>query len=41
MLSGDFNLILLDQIIENKAIQMIGCCNEVSWPGSHRTMRLT
>jgi Thiamine pyrophosphate enzyme, N-terminal TPP binding domain len=27
---GDFNLILLDQILENPRLRMIGCCNELN-----------
>jgi TPP-dependent 2-oxoacid decarboxylase len=27
---GDFNLILLDQLLKNPALQMIGCCNELN-----------
>ncbi|MFZ0380391.1 MAG: thiamine pyrophosphate-binding protein [Solirubrobacteraceae bacterium] len=27
---GDFNLLLLDQILENPRLRMIGCCNELN-----------
>ena len=27
---GDFNLILLDQLLENKSMEQIGCCNELN-----------
>jgi pyruvate decarboxylase len=27
---GDFNLILLDQLLKNPRLQMIGCCNELN-----------
>src|SRR5260370_17873689 len=27
---GDFSLILLDQILENPRLRMIGCCNELN-----------
>ncbi|KAE8383063.1 hypothetical protein BDV26DRAFT_303971 [Aspergillus bertholletiae] len=27
---GDFNLILLDQILQNPALRMVGCCNELN-----------
>src|SRR5277367_1751821 len=27
---GDFNLILLDQILANPRLRMIGCCNELN-----------
>ncbi|MDF1743822.1 MAG: thiamine pyrophosphate-binding protein [Gimesia sp.] len=27
---GDYNLVLLDQILENKNLQMISCCNELN-----------
>jgi len=27
---GDFNLILLDQLLENPRLRMIGCCNELN-----------
>jgi pyruvate decarboxylase len=27
---GDFNLILLDQILQNPRLRMIGCCNELN-----------
>src|SRR5271154_3407203 len=27
---GDFNLVLLDQLLTNPGLQMIGCCNELN-----------
>ena len=27
---GDYNLVLLDRILENKNLQMISCCNELN-----------
>ena len=27
---GDFNLVLLDQLLKNPGLQMIGCCNELN-----------
>src|ERR1700758_5135041 len=27
---GDFNLVLLDQLLKNPRLQMIGCCNELN-----------
>ena len=27
---GDFNLVLLDQMLENERLQMISCCNELN-----------
>src|ERR1700756_2648935 len=30
MVPGDYNLILLDQLLWNKNIQQIGCCNELN-----------
>ncbi len=27
---GDFNLLLLDQLLKNPGLQMIGCCNELN-----------
>ena len=27
---GDFNLVLLDQLLKNSRMQMIGCCNELN-----------
>jgi pyruvate decarboxylase len=30
MVPGDYNLVLLDQLLSNKQIQQIGCCNELN-----------
>jgi pyruvate decarboxylase len=30
MVPGDYNLVLLDQLLANKNIQQIGCCNELN-----------
>jgi pyruvate decarboxylase len=30
MVPGDYNLILLDQLLRNKQLQQIGCCNELN-----------
>lgn len=30
MVPGDYNLVLLDQLLWNKNIQQIGCCNELN-----------
>lgn len=30
MVPGDYNLVLLDQLIQNKNIMQIGCCNELN-----------
>ena len=27
---GDFNLVLLDQLLKNPRLQIIGCCNELN-----------
>jgi pyruvate decarboxylase len=27
---GDFNLLLLDKLLKNSRLQMIGCCNELN-----------
>jgi pyruvate decarboxylase len=29
-MKGDYNLILLDQILKNKNLEMISCCNELN-----------
>ena len=29
MVPGDYNLILLDQLLRNKRVQQVGCCNEL------------
>ena len=43
---GDFHLVLLDRLLENKDIEQIGCCNELNacmprkpMPGSTGTAR--
>jgi pyruvate decarboxylase len=28
--TGDFNLVLLDQFLKNPRLQLIGCCNELN-----------
>ena len=30
MVPGDYNLVLLDELLENKNIEQIGCCNELN-----------
>src|SRR5258708_5081929 len=30
MVPGDYNLVLLDQLLWNKHVQQIGCCNELN-----------
>jgi pyruvate decarboxylase len=30
MVPGDYNLVLLDELLENKKIEQIGCCNELN-----------
>jgi pyruvate decarboxylase len=30
MVPGDYNLVLLDQFLQNKKVQQIGCCNELN-----------
>lgn len=30
MVPGDYNLVLLDQLMQNKNILQIGCCNELN-----------
>jgi TPP-dependent 2-oxoacid decarboxylase len=30
MVPGDYNLVLLDQLIQNKNTMQIGCCNELN-----------
>jgi pyruvate decarboxylase len=30
MVPGDYNLVLLDQLLANKNMQQIGCCNELN-----------
>ncbi|MGD6809140.1 MAG: alpha-keto acid decarboxylase family protein [Candidatus Bathyarchaeia archaeon] len=30
MVPGDYNLVLLDQLLENKNLRQIGCCNELN-----------
>ena len=30
MVPGDYNLVLLDQLLWNKHMQQIGCCNELN-----------
>ena len=30
MVPGDYNLVLLDQLLQNKNIMQIGCCNELN-----------
>src|ERR1700760_2415170 len=30
MVPGDYNLVLLDQLLDNKKIEQIGCCNELN-----------
>lgn len=30
MVPGDYNLVLLDQLLASKNIQQIGCCNELN-----------
>jgi pyruvate decarboxylase len=27
---GDFNLVLLDQLLKNPRVELIGCCNELN-----------
>jgi pyruvate decarboxylase/indolepyruvate decarboxylase len=30
MVPGDYNLVLLDQLLRNKRVQQVGCCNELN-----------
>ena len=30
MVPGDYNLVLLDELLENTNIEQIGCCNELN-----------
>src|SRR5271155_6196374 len=30
MVPGDYNLVLLDELLSNKNVQQIGCCNELN-----------
>ena len=30
MVPGDYNLVLLDELLTNKNVQQIGCCNELN-----------
>jgi pyruvate decarboxylase/indolepyruvate decarboxylase len=30
MVPGDYNLVLLDELLENKHLQQVGCCNELN-----------
>src|ERR1700739_3631252 len=30
MVPGDYNLVLLDELLRNEQIQQIGCCNELN-----------
>jgi pyruvate decarboxylase/indolepyruvate decarboxylase len=32
MVPGDYNLVLLDQLLANKNMEQIGCCNELNAP---------
>ena len=38
MVPGDYNLVLLDQLLASKNMEQIGCCNELNaswfWGGS-------
>jgi pyruvate decarboxylase len=30
MVPGDYNLVLLDELLSNKNVEQIGCCNELN-----------